>query len=153
MKPKPLDLEEDEIQKRVKEILKNREDYKYLYDIFENFLQKSKSNLNNGFVLFPNQEEQISIDILALFELSVKETIKEITQRLKSACEFYLRYKDKPELLKKEQKIEFKLKSEIWAKKRVFNFVRNGKKYIDYNEWLFKLAFKPMFEGVKNGQN
>ena len=87
MKPKPLDLEEDEIQKRVKEILKNREDYKYLYDIFENFLQKSKSNLNNGFVLFPNQEEQISIDILALFELSVKETIKEITQRLKSALQ------------------------------------------------------------------
>jgi len=78
-------------------------------------------------------------DILYLIQL----TKKVIKRRLINACEFYLRYKDKPELLKKEQKIEF------------FNFVRSGKKYIDYNEWLFKFTFshlRMLEEGGENGR-
>jgi len=63
-------------------------------------------------------------------------SIKKIKQRIKSACEFYLRYKDNPELFAEEQfeKFEFKI---------LGNFVetKNGKK-IKYNEWLFKLAFQ-----------
>jgi len=63
-----------------------------------------------------------------------------IKQRIKSACEFYLRYKDKPKLLIKEHP-EFKEKLET-----VFDYltenllVWNPKVREQYNEWLFKLA-------------
>jgi len=66
---------------------------------------------------------------------------------IKSACEFYLKYKDKPLFLVKDW-------NEKWGD--VFNFIdrfsywtkRNKKvwKLNKYNEWLFKLAFKPVFE-------
>jgi len=41
------------------------------------------------------------------FNDNIKGLIKEVKQRIKSACEFYLRYKDNPELLIKEH-LEFK---------------------------------------------
>jgi len=61
-----------------------------------------------------------------------------LKQRLKSACEFYLRYKDKPELLIKEYP-EYKeeLDEEGWW----FSS--------EYNNWLFKLAFKDVFKEEK----
>ena len=52
-----------------------------------------------------------------------------IRQHLKSACEFYLRYKDKPHLLIREYP----------------KYEKQARKFIDdvekYNDWLFKLAF------------
>jgi len=56
----------------------------------------------------------------------IKEVLK---QRIKSACEFYLRYKDKLELLEKEHP----------------NLVEYDKN-MKYNDWLFKLAFKDVLE-------
>ena len=77
-----------------------------------------------------------------------------IKQRIKSACKFYLRYKDNPELLLKEYpkyKSEFVIKcltlclpkERIWLKDGT---IADKNKY---NEWLFKLAFKAVLEGDK----
>ena len=63
--------------------------------------------------------------------------IPEIKQRIKSACEFWLKYKDKPELLMKDAGCKGDIES---ASKRYFKSKR------DYNEWLFKLAFKDVIE-------
>ena len=70
--------------------------------------------------------------------------INEIKQRIRTACEFYLKYKDKPELLihdfpefeaELRDKFELRVPHYSWA-------------YTEYNEWLFKLAFKDVFEDV-----
>jgi len=62
-------------------------------------------------------------------------------ERIKSACEFYLRYKDKPELLVKECS---KYKED--AKQFIFNKKLNWYLKDQYNEWLFRLAFKGVLE-------
>jgi len=75
--------------------------------------------------------------------------IEEILQRIKSACEFYLRYKDKPELLIEEHP-ELKRKCKRlnrWAYESEYKPHSN---MAEYNEWLFKLAFKKVI-GEKNG--
>ena len=68
---------------------------------------------------------------------------------IKSACEFYLKYKDNPELLAEEHPEYF---SYIY-KFEVVGDCKNVLVFKDilidadqYNEWLFKLAFKPVFE-------
>ncbi|RLJ09843.1 MAG: hypothetical protein DRP15_02180 [Candidatus Aenigmatarchaeota archaeon] len=68
---------------------------------------------------------------------------------VKSACEFYLRYKDKPELLIKEQSkyeeeatgfIEALSSCGEWFSDDIYE-IKN-----DYNKWLFKLAFKDVIK-------
>jgi len=63
-----------------------------------------------------------------------------IKQRLKSACEFYLMYKDNTSLLLKEHS-----KFEEWWK-----YPNNMFDYNKYNEWLFRLAFKDVLGDDKN---
>ncbi len=69
----------------------------------------------------------------------------EIRKKIKSACEFYLKYKDKPALLLEEnprliRRFPF-----------VFLYRSNAGKYlsdedmIKYREWLFKRTFKGHF--------
>jgi len=58
------------------------------------------------------------------FDQVVNLTLKFVKQRIREACEFYLRYKDNPGLLLKEHS-----KLEKISDRRA------------YNEWLFKLAF------------
>jgi len=76
-----------------------------------------------------------------------------IKQRIKSTCEFYLRYKDKPELLKKEHS-EFKEEVEKFIIKKhpilqnIFDYTAFNLR--EYNEWLFKLAFKSVFKEEEN---
>jgi len=95
--------------------------------------------------------------------------IPEIKQHIKSACEFCLRYKDNPELLVKEypeykedvKKIEW-IPNPDFERCRKDEFIEEGKcdscpvkaeckegEFIgnidfikDFNEWLFKLAFR-----------
>ena len=89
-----------------------------------------------------------------------KHLKKEITQRIKSACEFYLRYKDNVGLLFNEhpelfpEKIEFcfpqdevAIKIENGKMFIKYEDIQSGKYYEDYNEWLFRLVFKVVFEG------
>ncbi len=111
--------------------------------------------------------------------------IKEIKQRIKKACEFYLRYKDKPDSLAKEHPeyrqiivlnfntLCLNCKKELgevcirtwvgWDDGDYDYFcsekcAEEYKKHLpktknilvptheEYNEWLFKLAFKDVFE-------
>jgi len=76
---------------------------------------------------------------------------------IKSACMFYLRYMDKPELLIKEhpeyleelkkkcmpqvEEILSCIKLQVKTDKEVFVVC-----YEDYNKWLFKLAFKDVLK-------
>ncbi len=68
-----------------------------------------------------------------------EQIIKEIKQRLKSACEFYLRYEDKPKLLIEEQSFLKKMMEDLEMIKTDPN----------YNSWLFKLAFKDVLKEEK----
>lgn len=65
---------------------------------------------------------------------------------VKSACEFFLKYWDRPALLLKEQPQYRKELLEISP------YFEKGKLYLidddemaEYNEWLFKLAFADVF--------
>lgn len=101
------------------------------------------------------EKEPLSIEyILMRYELEIK-------QRIKSACEFYLRYKDRPDLLLSEHpeyKKEVKGLNEI-KDATLIDLFRIAKEednmnlgmsilglLNDYNDWLFKLAFKDILE-------
>jgi len=77
----------------------------------------------------------------------VIKDLKQTIQRIKLACEFYLRYKDNPKLLRKEHP-EYKKDVEdfivvLGQAKNAFDFwVRKD----EYNKWLFKLTFKSVFK-------
>jgi len=75
-----------------------------------------------------------------------------LRQHIKSACEFYLRYKNKPELLSEEQNYSY---VELWRQfKTQKQFFEYGNQWIfdteKYNRWLFKLAFKGVIENERN---
>ena len=85
-------------------------------------------------------------------------TLREFKQRIKEACEFYLRYKNNPKSLIKEHP---KYKEEMIKENSVTTCVSDGilfgelklleeeKEIIilrKYNEWLFKLAFRGVLE-------
>jgi len=78
-----------------------------------------------------------------------------IRRRLKSACEFYLKYKDNPELLAEEHPEYFSYiyKFEVIGDCKNVLVVNFKDILIDadqYNEWLFKLAFKSVFDENEN---
>ena len=62
---------------------------------------------------------------------------------IKSACKFYLRYKDNPKLFSEEQ---FKIRWEYYSDLGYLVWNMNRKQWENYNEWLFCLAFKDVFE-------
>jgi len=105
-----------------------------------------------------------------------EEKLYLVKQCIKSACEFYLRYKDKPgllikecpELIKKFVK-EHDLMEVFFAKEDILEIKvvdgsiiafledRTGLSFSkkEYNDWLFKLAFKSVLEdenGKANGE-
>ena len=74
--------------------------------------------------------------------------IDEVKQRIKSACEFYLKYKDDPPLFWDEQKEYRKLlKKDLghiiirWETMKRFRDSRDK-----YNDWLFRLAFRSVLK-------
>ena len=81
-KPQPLDL----IQTG-----KN-----FLEDFAKEILKEVKKELNEK---YPQKEIVAHAKIYTF----IRKLVDDIKQCLKSACEFYLRYKDKPKLLIKEQ--------------------------------------------------
>jgi len=131
MKPQPLDLEVEHI---------------YVNDLAEATINMIIQGLTTKEQIVDSKEEAITL----IFDLVQEVVNEEIKQRIKSACEFYLRYKDKPELLIKEHP---ELKSELdknyenysmATMKAVFGIYADKVKIVkeEYNEWLFKLAFK-----------
>jgi len=89
------------------------------------------------------------------------QTVKdEIKQQIKEACEFYLRYKNDPKLLIREHPDKAKIEIDYETAEDVVNEIEKiiekyGQleaqatirlKLMDYNEWLFKLAFKKVLK-------
>ena len=77
--------------------------------------------------------------------------IDEIKQRLKSACEFWLKYKDNP-LLLCEEKPEYKKEFEPFTtafKSSAFSSQKLKWILDKYNDWLFRLCFKSVLEDDK----
>jgi len=85
----------------------------------------------------------------------IEELFQEIKQRIKSACEFFLRYINSPDLLMKEhpkfkKEIEDRFGRWVWddnSQEVVFEWKED---IFDFNEWLFKLAFKDVLRGDEN---
>ena len=135
--PKPLDLEG--IKKKTLDKFERLEDLKKIeyeklthsekWDYLANLIKKHRSGEVNLFT--------------SSYEMIIELTTEEIKRRIKSACEFYLRYKDKPELLAKEHpELEDKIRPKnyhLWYWYDAYNLER-------YNKWLFKLAFKSVLE-------
>jgi len=78
--------------------------------------------------------------------------------RVKSACEFYLRYKDNPKLLGKEHPLLIEKVNELYRKHIEIeeelgeNYDPKSKTFIDeYNEWLFKYSFFDIFAEKESG--
>ena len=111
---------------------------------------KIVSELKFGFeALFPTKDdslaEELYENISRYFEDAVDFgrliMLNEIKQRIRSAYEFYLRYKDNPELLVKEHpKYRAILRSLGFAHNGYFT-LKSSITEEHYNEWLFKLAF------------
>jgi len=82
-----------------------------------------------------------------------RKFLNKIICHTKSACKFYLRYKDKPELLVKEHPEYKKELSETINLNYLKEFPNNKRAWFialdRYNEWLFKLAFKDVLEEEK----
>ena len=94
--------------------------------------------------------------IMNLCYLGFKQGAEYMRQQIKSACEFYLKYKDKPKLLGKDYPLFIEKIDEIY-KKRIEAEEALGPNYEpsnsfteEYNEWLFKEAFKCVLEEKEN---
>ena len=97
---------------------------------------------------YPMSEEDKQ-ELRETIETEVYDLLDEIRQRIKSACEFYLRYKDNPELLIKEHP-ELKRKCKRLSRWAYESEYKPHSNMAEYNEWLFKLTFRGVF-GEKNG--
>ena len=132
MKPKPLNLEVEK-EKIKREVM--REEIQKIKEKFE------EEELMWAFEWLMSESTTAHI---------VDVSFKKIKQRIKSACKFYLRYKDKPDLLVKEHPEYKKLfESEsvhTYVCRRIFWQYKYDPE--EYNEWLFKLAFN-----FKEGEN
>ena len=85
------------------------------------------------------------------FDLTVSSIKSLIKQRLKSACEFWLKYKDNP-LLLCEEKPEYKKEFEPFTtafKSSAFSSQKLKWILDKYNDWLFRLCFKSVLEDDK----
>jgi len=100
---------------------------------------------------FDTEEEAIDCIFSLLGEF--KDDIK---NQIKSACEFYLKYKGKPKLLGWDyplfiDKIDEIYKKRIEAEEALGPNYKPSNTFIDeYNEWLFKEAFKSVLRGEEN---
>jgi len=110
-KPEPLDFEE--VYKKIREWA-----------------------IKNGQVSY----EGATIQITPTPKEITKKTIEEIKQRIKSACEFYLRYKDNSNLLINEHP-EYERENIVDC--ALIEPIEETR--AKYNDWLFKLAFKDIF--------
>ena len=112
--PKILDIDFDSIMKE------------FFID-HKNFDEKSWLDFWDGYKKSPIVE-----DIKVIIDLYKKH--------FRYACEFYLRYKDKPELLFEEKREYRVILAHLFGDDKDMN---------RYNEWLFKLAFKDVLEEEK----
>ena len=69
-----------------------------------------------------------------------------VYQKINSACEFFLRYRNSPKRLIEEAELNCDDKQAAEAYINAIDFLQDSKyklmALIEYNEWLFKLVFK-----------
>ena len=121
----------------------------------EEIFEKYKWDLNKN-----ERANYIATEIIRVFGVNkvyehhnenIDKLKNEIKQRLKSACEFWLKYKDNPVLLCRE-KPEYKKEFEPFATAfKSSSFSSQKLKWIlnKYNDWLFHLVFKSILEDDK----
>jgi len=85
-----------------------------------------------------------------LVSLAIAHAVRKSFERVKSACEFYLRYKDNPELLIEEHpEYEEELMNQFLFKYRNtldrLTEIQTFYKW-KYQEWLFKQVFKEVLK-------
>ena len=89
---------------------------------------------------FPMMKED-GQELKETIEGEIYDLIDKIKQRIKSACEFYLKYFNKPIDLK----CDF-----LELAEEIDEVVEADLEHLDvYNRWLFKLAFKDVLGGDK----
>ena len=101
--------------------------------------------------------------IMNLCYLGFKQGVEYMRQQIRLACEFYLKYKDDPGLLIKdypeykkemeERNKEFLSVTENLRQSLIPDVVKGlvlSFKDKEYNEWLFKEAFRSVLEGEGN---
>ena len=94
----------------------------------------------------PAQDKWRSMIITQMTEVckeSIRLTAKEIRERIKSACEFWLRYCQHPEKLQEEHLEDYKKWVVYFAEIRPHQADEDRASYM---EWLFKLAFRDVME-------
>ncbi len=117
-----------------------------------NDLAKSSANmiiqgLTTKEQIVGSKEEALGI----IFDLVQEIVDNEVNPIIKSACEFYLKYEDNPDLLfedafditkNSDDFVQIKLDAERWIDK----VKKDKERYNEYNEWLFKLTFKDVLK-------
>ncbi len=93
---------------------------------------------------YPMSEEDKQ-ELRETIETEVYDLLDEIRQRIKSACEFYLKFRNDPSVF-------FALYPQYYDdfEEKCGSLSDNLEDTECFNEWLFKLAFKEVF-GEKNG--
>ena len=144
MKPQLLDLEA--IRKEI-EYEWNDETLRYLQERLEHWIAcykeaiRGKNDKGKDVVILPlSVKEDVWCDIFTDVVITVKNrVINKVKEQIKSACEFFLRYKDNPEKFLDEHP---EYTEEVCEK--------CGHPYVIYedlfNDWLFKLVFKPVLD-------
>ena len=124
-----------------------------MFGIMQGFWKKSQ----NPKVLIKMKPEPLDLeDILKGIAYVSPNFSKEVKQRIREACEFYLRYRDKPKLLMREYpEYKRRIKKEEFIPNMVFmddymKYILSVVKYKEYNEWLFKLAFRGVLNEEKH---
>jgi len=106
----------------------------------------------------PLDLEEIKIIISDIGKKKAEQLVNYFKYKIKSACEFYMRYKDKPELLwdnhfikNKEQRLKLFVFCDKLRGLREQEDIEDIEGLInEYNDWLFKLAFKDVLRENEN---
>jgi len=113
---------------------------------------KKISNYIIELLIFTKLSNEEKKELKNTLETEIDELINKIKQRIKSACEFYLRYKDNLFLLGQEHSEYIEKLKEFGYKIIDKESAEISSKYDSkkYNEWLFKLAFKDVMKNDIN---
>ena len=89
---------------------------------------------------------------IKLLGLVNKDRFAFYEEDVKQACDFFLRYKGNPSLLIMERpELKGEVENMFLDRYSTAKYGVNVWRLEQYNEWLFKLAFKDVFEGENDG--
>ena len=132
------------------EVLKKRNKW-HRYEIaFNNWTGEIRTYKDGKLISASNINEDNKPQPLNLEELT-GFTIREIKRRIKSACEFYRKYRNRPDKLALDFP-QYKTKLHefgMFPKQGSIGFINPN--FEGYNNWLFELAFKDALK--EDGEN